>query len=33
MNHFFATNPILKYAFLMIALGLLKYAKDDINDC
>ena len=31
MNHFFAINLILKYAFLVIALVLLKYAKDGIN--
>lgn len=31
MNHFFAINLILKYAFLVIVLVLLKYAKDGIN--
>lgn len=31
MNHFFAISPILKYAFLVIALVSLKYAKDSIN--
>ena len=31
INHFFAINPILKYAHLVIVFVLLKYIKDSIN--
>ena len=32
INHFFAINPILKYALLVAVLVMLKYAKDGVNN-
>lgn len=31
INHLFTFNPLLKYGILVIALILLKYLKDGIN--